>query len=138
MLSSFIKKNSIFSFGMATNLEIDNINILNATILSMKRALKYFKNHKNTIRVDGKKIFDFNNKVEFLEKGDEKSITIASASILAKCHRDRLLAKLSQFYPHYEWEKNKGYGTKKHYEAIKNFGITEIHRKSFLKKILDK
>ena len=53
-------------------------------------------------------------------------------------NRDRLLAKLSQFYPHYEWEKNKGYGTKKHYEAIKNFGVTEIHRKSFLKKILDK
>ena len=138
LLSNFIKKNSIFTFGVSTNIEIDEINILNATILSMKRALEQLNNLDNVIKIDGQKIFNFNKRTIFITKGDQKSAPIAAASILAKCFRDDLLKKLSKKYPNYEWEKNKGYGTKKHLEAIKQFGITEFHRKTFLSKLLNK
>ncbi len=137
MLSEFIKQNSIFSIGIASNIEIDRINILNATILSMKRALKKLSMPNNIIKVDGPKIFNFNEKTFFITKGDQKSVSIASASIIAKCYRDEIIKKLSVTYPFYQWEKNKGYGTKKHVDAIKKFGISHLHRKSFLSKILN-
>ena len=137
MLSEFIKQNSIFSIGIASNIEIDRINILNATILSMKRALKKLSMPNNIIKVDGPKIFNFNEKTFFITKGDQKSVSIASASIIAKCYRDEIIKKLSVTYPSYQWEKNKGYGTKKHVDAIKKFGISHLHRKSFLSKILN-
>ena len=137
MLSEFIKQNSIFSIGIASNIEIDRINILNATILSMKRALKKLSMPNNIIKVDGPKIFNFNEKTFFITKGDQKSVSIASASIIAKCYRDEIIKKLSVTYPLYQWEKNKGYGTKKHVDAIKKFGISHLHRKSFLSKILN-
>ena len=138
LLSDFIQKNSIFTFGISTNIEIDEINILNATILSMKRALQKLSNLDNIIKIDGQKIFNFNEKTFFITKGDQRSASIAAASILAKCFRDDFIKKLSQQYPHYEWEKNKGYGTKKHLEAIKQFGITQFHRRTFLSKFLNK
>jgi len=137
ILSEFIKQNSIFSIGMASNIEIDKINILNATVLSMKRALKKLCISKNTIKIDGPKIFDLNEKTFFVKKGDQKSVSIADASILAKCYRDNIINELSITFPLYQWEKNKGYGTKNHVDAIKKFGISHHHRKSFLTKILD-
>ncbi len=133
-LSIFIKKNSIYSFGFASNQEIDQLNILNATILSMKRALKKFYSCKNEIKIDGQKIFDYNDKTFFVKKGDSKSVSIASASILAKNLRDCLMCKYAKNYPYYNWVKNKGYGTKEHFKAIKKFGLTSLHRKSFLSK----
>ena len=137
-LSNFIKKNSTFYFGIASNLEIDEINILQATILSMKRSLKNFCNHKNKTKIDGQKTFHHNNNTFFIKKGDQKSISIASASILAKTFRDKLICNYGNEYPEYDLCSNKGYGTKKHFKAIKNFGITPIHRKSFLRKFIIK
>ena len=137
ILSEFIKKNSIFSIGIASNIEIDRINILNATILSMKRALSKLCILKNTIKIDGPKIFNLNEKTFFVKKGDQKSVTIASASIVAKCFRDKIIEELAATHPLYQWEKNKGYGTKKHVDAIKKFGVSHLHRKSFLSKILN-
>ena len=135
-LSNFIKKNSTFYFGIASNLEIDEINILQATILSMKRSLKNFCNHKNKTKIDGQKTFHHNNNTFFIKKGDQKSISIASASILAKTFRDKLICNYGNEYPEYDLCSNKGYGTKKHFKAIKHFGITPIHRKSFLSNFL--
>ena len=137
ILSELIKQNSVFSIGIASNIEIDRLNILNATILSMKRAIKKLCISNNIIKIDGPKIFDLNEKTFFIKKGDQKSVSIASASIIAKCHRDEIVKKLAINHPLYQWEKNKGYGTKKHIDAIKKFGVSNLHRKSFLSKILD-
>lgn len=137
-LSNFIQKYSTFYFGIASNLEIDEINILQATILSMKRSLKNFCNHKNKTKIDGQKTFHHSNNTFFIKKGDQKSISIASASILAKTFRDKLICNYGNEYPEYDLCSNKGYGTKKHFKAIKHFGITPIHRKSFLRKFLIK
>jgi len=134
ILSNFIKKYSNFHFGIASNLEIDEINILKATILSMKRSLKNFCNHKNEIKIDGQKIFHHNDNTFFIKKGDQKSISIASASILAKTFRDKLICNYEKEFPEYDLCSNKGYGTKKHFKAIKHYGLTPIHRKSFLRK----
>ena len=137
LLSEFIKKKSIYSFGLASNKEIDKMNILQATILSMRRALDYFKNFKNQIVVDGPKIFKSEEDIIFIKKGDQKSVSIAAASILAKCHRDDIMQKYSLNYPGYDWEKNKGYGTKKHINALKYLGKTNLHRESFIKKLFN-
>ena len=103
----------------------------------MKRALKKLCMSKNIIKIDGSKIFNFNKHTFFVKNGDQKSVSIAAASIIAKCYRDKLIRKLALTHPLYQWEKNKGYGTKKHIEAIKKFGVSHLHRKSFLSKILD-
>ncbi len=137
ILSEFIKENSVFSIGMASNIEIDRLNILNATILSMKRALTKFCTSKNIIKIDGPKIFNLNERTIFVKKGDQKSVSIAAASIVAKCYRDKFVTKLAIAHPLYQWEKNKGYGTKKHFDAIKKYGVSNLHRKRFLSKILD-
>ncbi len=137
ILTVLIKKHSIYSFGLANNKEIDQFNILNATIESMKRALKKFDGYNNTIKIDGQKIFDYNEKTFFIKKGDSSSISIASASILAKTYRDNLMNEYSKDYPVYKWNKNKGYGTQEHFAAIKKFGLTSLHRKTFLQKKLN-
>ena len=103
----------------------------------MKRALDYFKNFKNQIIVDGPEIFESRKDINFIKKGDQKSVSIAAASILAKCYRDDIMYKHSLNYPGYEWEKNKGYGTAKHINALKCFGKTNLHRKSFIKNLLN-
>ncbi len=131
ILSEFIRENSIFSIGMASNMEIDRLNILNATILSMKRALIKLSISKNIIKIDGPKIFDLNERTFFVKKGDQKSVSIAAASIVAKCYRDKIIKKLAISHPLYQWEKNKGYGTKSHIDAIKKFGVSPLHRKTF-------
>lgn len=142
-LFDIIKKHFEVSVGIATIEEIDEINILNATFLSMRRALEDLKTKvkdfdKNTVLVDGNfKIREYSGKQEAVIKGDAKSLSIAAASIIAKVTRDRIMRELGEKYPDYDFAKNKGYGTKKHVEAIKKYGVIDgIHRKSFLGKIL--
>ncbi len=130
-LSNFLKKHSYFNFGIAYVEEIDNQNINTATKLAMERAYKKFNNLDTIIKIDGRKMFEFKKNTHFLIKGDQKSIAIASASILAKVFRDQIMDYLDCFYPEYGWKSNMGYGTKKHLSAIRSFGITKFHRRSF-------
>lgn len=110
---------------------IDKINILQATKLGMKRALEGLKVKPAVVLIDAVKV-DTDIKQEDIIKGDAKSYNIASASILAKVYRDRLMVKLAQEYPEYHFEKHKGYGTKDHIDALKKFGKCKIHRNSFI------
>lgn len=125
--------------GIATVEEIDEINILNATFLSMRRALEDLSQEIEIkkVLVDGNhKIREYSGDQEPVIKGDAKSLSIAAASIIAKVTRDRIMVATEEKYPGYGLAKHKGYGTKVHREAILEKGATEIHRKSFLKKIL--
>ena len=135
-LSNFIKSHSIFSIGKASNEEIDKLNILKATNLSMIRSYKKFETMGNQVKIDGIKTFHLNERTSFIKSGDNKSVSIAAASIIAKTWRDELMENYSKIYPMYRWEKNKGYGTGEHRKAIIKFGITRLHRKSFLVKLL--
>ena len=135
ILSKFIKEYSSYSIGVANNIEIDEMNILRATNLSMIRSYDKFKKTENLIKIDGLKTFSLNEKTTFIKNGDQKSISIAAASIIAKTWRDRLMTLYSKIYPMYGWERNKGYGTHEHRSAIKKFGLTKIHRKSFLRNL---
>ena len=130
-LSNFLKNHSYFNFGIAYVEEIDNQNINIATKLAMERAYEKFNNLDTIIKIDGRKMFEFKKNTHFLIKGDQKSIAIASASILAKVFRDQIMDYLDCFYPEYGWKSNMGYGTKKHLSAIRSFGITKFHRRSF-------
>ena len=136
ILSRFIKEYSSYSIGIANNIEIDEMNILRATNLSMIRSYDKFKKTENLIKIDGLKTFSLNEKTTFIKKGDQISISIAAASIIAKTWRDRLMTLYSRIYPMYGWERNKGYGTREHRDAIKKFGLTKIHRKSFLRDLI--
>ena len=136
ILSKFIKEYSSYSIGVANNIEIDEMNILRATNLSMIRSYDKFKKTENLIKIDGLKTFSLNEKTTFIKNGDQKSICIAAASIIAKTWRDRLMTLYSKIYPMYGWERNKGYGTHEHRSAIKKFGLTKIHRKSFLHNLI--
>ena len=136
ILSKFIKEYSSYSIGVANNIEIDEMNILRATNLSMIRSYDKFKETENLIKIDGLKTFSLNEKTTFIKNGDQKSISIAAASIIAKTWRDRLMTLYSRIYPMYGWERNKGYGTHEHVNAIKKFGLTKIHRKSFLRNLV--
>ena len=136
ILSKFIKEYSSYSIGVANNIEIDEMNILRATNLSMIRSYDKFKKTENLIKIDGLKTFSLNEKTTFIKNGDQKSISIAAASIIAKTWRDRLMTLYSRIYPMYGWERNKGYGTREHRDAIKKFGLTKIHRKSFLRNLI--
>ncbi|MFD1615566.1 ribonuclease HII [Gelatiniphilus marinus] len=112
--------------------EIDNINILNASILAMHKSIEQLKPIPEFIIVDGNKFKPFNN-VAFktIVKGDSKYLSIAAASVLAKTYRDLYMNKIHEEFPMYNWKQNKGYPTKEHREAIKKYGITKYHRKSF-------
>ena len=136
IIANFIKKYSTYSIGIATNKEIDEVNILQATNLSIIRSYDKFKGFDCLVKIDGIQTFELNNKAEFIKGGDSISISIAAASIIAKNWRDNIMLKYSKLHPVYGWDKNKGYGTKKHKEAIIKYGITDIHRLSFLKNIL--
>lgn len=120
----------------ATEREIDEINILNATFLAMKRAVAGLILQPDVVLLDGNRSPDLDVSTQTIVKGDSLSASIAAASILAKVERDRLMKNLSKKYPEYNFEKHKGYGTKMHIDLIKKYGSCEIHRKSFLKKIL--
>ena len=120
-----------FAIGIASVEEIDKINILQASLLAMKRAVLNLNIKPQTILVDGNKLPDLKYNMYPIIKGDSKSISIAAASIIAKVYRDKLMQDLSLQYPGYYWEKNSGYGTKQHLLALDNLGVTPIHRKSF-------
>ena len=126
-----------YSVGIATEKEIDEINILNATFLAMKRAVEGLKVKPDYALVDGNRYPKISDdiKEEVVVKGDAKSMSIAAASILAKVSRDRFMLEKTIEYPQYEFEKHKGYGTKLHYEKILEYGPSPIHRMTFLKKL---
>ena len=121
-----------FSLGMASVNEIDKYNILVATKLSMSRAVKKLNTSPTQLIIDGKINLSLENfPSRGVIKGDQKSYSIAAASIIAKIHRDRYMKFLSYRYPSYNWSSNSGYGTKKHISEIRLKGITKHHRKSF-------
>ena len=132
ILEKYIKKNSYWSIGSASLKEIEKLNILNASLLAMKRAIIKLKKKPEQILIDGNKIpkiKDYN--LKYVIKGDEKIPEISAASIIAKVARDRLITKMSKKFTKYAWDKNAGYGTKFHLVAIKKFGVTKHHRKTF-------
>lgn len=125
-----------YSIAYASVEEIESMNILNATMLAMKRAVEGLDVKADYAMIDGNRLPDLCIDSECIIKGDAKSMSIACASILAKVSRDRLLYKYAEEYPMYGFDKHKGYGTKAHTAAIKEFGPCPYHRMSFLKKIL--
>ncbi len=138
LFDKIVSECSAFSVGTASEREIDEINILQATFLAMKRAVDGLSIKPDIALVDGNQIPPLDCAVKTVIKGDAKSESIAAASIIAKVSRDRYMKEMAAKYPEYQFEKHKGYGTKLHYEMIEKYGICEIHRKSFLKKVLGK
>jgi len=130
-LCEYIKKNSIYALGIATVEEINKINILNASLLSMKRALSKLRLKPTMAYIDGPFAPNLNMKYKTFIKGDEKITCIAAASIIAKATRDLFMMKLAKKYPKYSWNKNFGYGTTEHLNGIRKYGITKHHRKNF-------
>ena len=121
-----------YHLGLATVEEIDQLNILEATKLSMKRAVNKFHNPNVSLIIDGNFKLEHNHlKEKSVIRGDQISLSIATASIIAKIYRDRLMGFLDNKYQDYGWKKNVGYGTKKHIQAIKEKGFTNFHRKTF-------
>lgn len=131
LLAEKIKENSIYAYGAASEIEIDEINILQASLLAMKRASDRLLVVPKTTLIDGNFKPDIKNNTISIIKGDSKSVSIAAASILAKVYRDEIMLKYSKQFPEYGFQTNSGYGTKEHLSALKNYGITPIHRKSF-------
>ena len=132
LLEKYIKKHSIWTIGSASLKEIEKLNILNASLLAMKRSIKKLKSKPSLIMIDGNQLPIMNGyKLKSIVKGDQKVPEISAASIIAKVSRDRLISKMSKKFVKYGWNKNSGYGTKQHLKAIKKFGVTKHHRKKF-------
>ena len=125
-----------YGIGFATEQEIDEINILQATFLAMRRAFDAMQKRCDYALIDGNRMPPLPVPGETIVKGDAKSPSVAAASILAKVSRDRVMLEYAKQYPEYQFEKHKGYGTKVHVEALHTYGPSPIHRKTFLKKIL--
>ena len=123
-----------YGIGFATEKEIDEINILQATFLAMQRALDQLDLKPDLALIDGNREKDFGVPVKTVVKGDSLSANIAAASVLAKVSRDNLMQELADTYPQYGFDIHKGYGTKAHYAALREFGPSPIHRMTFLKK----
>ena len=123
-----------YGIGFASEQEIDEINILQATYLAMERALAQLSVRPDIALIDGNRAKDFGIPVKTVVKGDSLSASIAAASILAKVTRDDMMLSLAESYPGYGFEIHKGYGTKAHYAALRELGACQIHRKTFLKK----
>ena len=135
-LFDVIREQSLaYSIAYATVAEIEEINILNAAMLAMKRAVEGLSVKADYAMIDGNRLPEIDIDSECIVKGDAKSMSIACASILAKVSRDRLLYKYAEEYPMYGFDKHKGYGTAAHREAILKYGPCPYHRKSFLKKL---
>ncbi len=124
-----------YSIAMASEKEIDEINILQATYLAMKSAVDSLSIKPDYILVDGNRDPMFGTDTELVVKGDSLSASIAAASVLAKVTRDRFMLEIDKKYPQYQFSKHKGYGTKLHYEMIAEYGISDVHRRTFLKKL---
>ncbi len=133
ILRKSILENSIdWAVATVDNVEIDEINILNASILAMQKAVEKLKRVPQFLLIDGNRFKPFRDiPYETIIKGDGKYMSIAAASILAKTFRDEYMLNLHNEYPHYGWDRNKGYPTKEHKAAIAKFGVTDYHRKSF-------
>ena len=132
LLSKYIKKNSIWVIGKASVEEIDRINILQASLLAMKRAIKKLKKKPTQVLIDGNKVPNLKNyNLKAVIKGDQKVASISAASIIAKVARDKFITTLAINNKGYGWEQNFGYGTKQHLKAIKKLGINKHHRKTF-------
>lgn len=132
-LREIIQRDAVaWAVGIVTPEEIDKINILNASILAMHRALDQLKVRPEAVIVDGNRFKPYQSLPHTtIVKGDGKYLSIAAASILAKTYRDDYMDKLAEEFPQYDWLSNKGYPTKKHREAIRQYGITPYHRKTF-------
>lgn len=126
-----------YSVGIATEQEIDEINILQATFLAMRRAVEGLNVKPDIALIDGNKTPGLDIEQRAIVKGDGKSANIAAASIIAKVSRDRYMLEMVAKYPEYQFEKHKGYGTKLHYEMLEKYGVSPIHRKTFLKKFFE-
>tara|TARA_Y100000992_G_scaffold287464_1_gene240269 strand:+ start:36 stop:605 length:570 start_codon:yes stop_codon:yes gene_type:complete len=126
-----IKENSYFAIGVASVEEILKLNILHASLLSMKRAINQLLIKPDITLIDGNYAPEGIKNYKTIVNGDEKIKAISAASIIAKVYRDRLMIKLSEEFSNYAWERNFGYGTKDHLEGLKKFGITSHHRKGF-------
>ena len=132
ILNKYIKQNSKWSIASASLKEIEKLNILNASLLAMKRAILKLKIKPKIVMVDGNKVPKMKNyNLKYVINGDRKIPEISAASIIAKVTRDQLIKKMSKKYTGYSWDKNVGYGTKNHLSAIKKLGITKHHRKKF-------
>lgn len=133
-----IKCDSVcWTFSVVSQKTIDRINILNATLLAMKNSAKKLIPKPDVILIDGNKKFQVDIETVTIVKGDSLSQSIAAASVVAKVIRDKIMERLDLSYPYYQWKKNKGYPTKAHFKAIEEFGVSPIHRESFLKRILN-
>ena len=131
-LCTYIKKNSTWSIGKASVKEIEKLNILQASLLAMKRAIKKLKKKPTHVLIDGNKTPELENyNLKSVIKGDKKIPSISAASIIAKVSRDKFITTLSKKNKGYDWDKNFGYGTKQHLKALKKLGITKHHRKTF-------
>lgn len=138
-LMPLIKEQAIaYGIAFASEQEIDEYNILQATFLAMKRAMDQLSVRPDLVLIDGNRETDFGLPVRTVIHGDALSANIAAASVLAKVTRDDLMIELSKEYPQYGFEVHKGYGTKAHYQALEQFGACPIHRQSFLKKFYEK
>ena len=132
ILSKYIKENSIWAIGKASVKEIEKINVLQASLLAMKRAIKKLEKKPSLVLIDGNKLPEIKNyNLRSIVKGDQKIPSISAASIIAKVTRDKVITTLGKKFKGYYWDQNYGYGTKKHLKAIKNLGITPHHRKTF-------
>lgn len=132
-LRSYIEKHALaYAVASCTAQEIDNINILNASYLAMHRAITMLSTKPELILVDGNRFNPYQNIAhQCIVKGDAKFASIAAASILAKTHRDQYMKQIHTQYPNYNWQQNKGYPTRAHRTAVKDYGFSPFHRKSF-------
>ena len=132
ILSEYIKKNSTWAIGKASLKEIENLNILNASLLAMKRAIKKLKKRPTHVLIDGNNLPNLKNyRLKSVIKGDQRIPSISAASIIAKVSRDKVISNLGKKFRGYNWQKNFGYGTNEHIKALKLLGVTKHHRKSF-------
>ncbi len=132
-----IKRSFSYGYAIIDNNEIDKINILQASLKAMSFACNKLTIKPDLILIDGNKKFNSDIKTEAIIKGDAKSFVIAAASIVAKVIRDNLMVKEAEKYPAYNWKKNKGYPTKEHFDNVFKYGLSPLHRKTFLQKYTD-
>ncbi len=132
-----IKKSLAYSVSVISHGQIDRINILQASLLAMSTCINRLQIEPHLILIDGNKKFESKIPALTIVGGDAKSFAIAAASIIAKVTRDRIMKRLCPKFPQYKWSKNKGYATREHIEAIKIYGASPLHRKTFLRRILN-